>query len=93
MHQDRDIRARVARRMGHVALFVAVAVVPVVAVGSPASATPTGALRQCLADHGVTLPAAGSENAQPPRNDETRKALRKARMAHVAVKMPGHSGS
>ena len=71
MQQDSARRAgRLGKRVGHVALFVALAVVPVLALNSFASAAPgsegdgrarpalTDAQRQCLAEHGVDQDAA-----------------------------------
>jgi hypothetical protein len=90
VHQDRASRARVTTRMGHVALFVALAVVPVLALNSFATATPTrdggtdprpgptDAQRQCLADQGATLPAPGTPAERSSMTDEQRKELRKA---------------
>ena len=38
VHQDRELRSRVGKRLGHVALLVALAVVPVLALNSLATA-------------------------------------------------------
>ncbi len=100
MHQDRASRARVTKRMGHVALFVALAVVPVLAFNSLATADagtdprpgPTDVQRQCLADRGVTLPTPGTAAERSSMTDEQRKELRKAvkecglRGPHVALR-------
>ncbi len=78
---------RFRKRLGHVALFVALAVVPVLALNSFATADTaagsrpgvTDAQRQCLADHGVTRPTPGSNDqprSQLSRDD--RKALKDA---------------
>jgi hypothetical protein len=77
------------KRIGHVALFVALAVVPVLALNSLATAsTPDGgtapraglsdAQRTCLAGQGVTAPAPGSQGEQPALTQEQRQELRKA---------------
>jgi hypothetical protein len=71
VHEDRIIGARLRTRVGHTALFVALAVVPVLAFNSLATADsgsdPTAGARpgltdeqhQCLADQGEQLRAAG----------------------------------
>jgi hypothetical protein len=68
VRQDNRMTTRVTSRMAHVALLVGLAIVPVLALNSLATATPTphggtdprpGAtdtLRTCLAEQGVTLP-------------------------------------
>ena len=81
----------VTKRIGHVALFVALAVVPVLALNSLATATPTpdggtdprppgltDAQRSCLAEQGVTLPAPGSQSEAPALTQEQRKEFRKS---------------
>jgi hypothetical protein len=80
----------VTKRMGHVALFVALAVVPVLALNSLATATPrpdggtdprpglTDEQRSCLAEQGVSLPAPGSQSEAPPLTPEQRKDFRKS---------------
>ncbi len=80
----------VTKRIGNVALFVALAVVPVLALNSLATATPTpdggtdprpgltDAQRSCLAEQGVTLPAPGSQGEAPALTQEQRKELRKS---------------
>ena len=80
VQDDRVMGVRLRQRVGHVALFVALAVVPVLALNSLATATTasdgatdptagrpalTDAQRQCLSDHGVTLPARGADGAKP----------------------------
>ena len=76
----------VTKRMGHVALFVALAVVPVLALNSLATADTstdprpglTDTQRSCLAEQGVTLPAAGSPGEAPALTQEQRKDFRKS---------------
>lgn len=93
MHQDNVVRSRLGKRMGHVALFVALAVVPVLALNSLATATPTpdggtearpgptDAQRECLTQHGITLPARGADGAKPARTQEQRRQLQEAGQA------------
>ena len=90
----------VTKRIGHVALFVALAVVPVLALNSLATADTgtdprpglTDAQRSCLAEQGVTLPAPGSQSEAPALTQEQRKGLRKSvkacglRGPHVALR-------
>jgi hypothetical protein len=93
VHEDRIIGGRLRKRVGHVALFVALAVVPVLAfnslatadTGSDGGSDPTGARpalgdtqRQCLADQGVTLPSRTSSDGKPPLTREERRQLRAA---------------
>ncbi len=95
MHDDR-IMTRLRATVGHVVLLVALAVVPVVAFNSLATAAsasdggsgPTGARpgltdsqRQCLADQGVTVPSGSSNDAKPPLTREQRQELRAAGQA------------
>lgn len=95
MHEDRIIGARLRKRVGHVALFVALAVVPVLAFNSLATAAtasdggsdPTGARpgisdaqRQCLAGQGITLPTPGSDGT-PRLTREQRQQFREASQA------------
>lgn len=83
VHQDSSIRRRVTTRMGHVALFVALAVVPVLALNSLATADtgtdprpgPTDAQRACLSGQGVTLPTPGSPSERPALTQQERKDL------------------
>ena len=82
MHQG----STMTKRIGHVALFVALAVVPVLALNSLATADtgtdPRAGLsdpqRTCLAGQGVTVPAPGSQGEQPALTQEQRQELRKA---------------
>ncbi len=92
--------ARLRQRVGHVALFVALAVVPVLALNSLATATTasdggtdptagrpalTDTQRQCLSDHGVTLPPGGADGAKPELTRELRRQLREAGAAWVGA--------
>jgi hypothetical protein len=85
VHQDSIVRARLGKRLGHVALFVALAVVPVLALNSFATAE-TGAdshavasdARECLAEQGVTVPTPGTAGERPFLTLEQRQALRAA---------------
>jgi hypothetical protein len=77
--------------------FVALAVVPVLALNSLATADTGGtsgsegttaapraltdAQRQCLADQGVTLPARPADGSRPELSQEQRDALRQAAVA------------
>lgn len=97
VHEDRTVGARLRTRVGHVALFVALAVVPVLAFNSLATATTasdggtgpaassrpglTDTQRQCLSDQGVTLPTHGSTAGKPPFTREQRQQLRRATAA------------
>ena len=89
VHQVRGIGRRVTTRMGHVALFVALAVVPVLALNSLATAAggtdprpgPTDAQRACLSGQGVTLPSPGSQSERPALTQEERKDLRESARA------------
>ncbi len=90
----------VTKRIGHVALFVALAVVPVLALNSLATADTgtdprpglTDAQRSCLAEQGVTLPTPGGQSEVPALTQEQRKELRKSvkacglRGPHVALR-------
>jgi hypothetical protein len=89
---DRLVRAGFGKRVGHVALFVGLAVVPVLALNSLATATPgdggvaaadsrpgpTDAQRACMSQQGVTLPARGADGARPVLTPEQRQQLRDA---------------
>jgi hypothetical protein len=90
VQQDHARRARRGKRVGHVAVFVALAVVPVLALNSLAAATPgshggsgdarpglTDSQRQCLAERGVTAPSRGSAGG-PALTPEQRSELRAA---------------
>lgn len=89
VHQDSSIRRRVTKRTGHLALFVALAVVPVLALNSLATADtgtdprpgPTDAQRACLSGQGVALPTPGSQSERPALTQEARKDLRRSAMA------------
>jgi hypothetical protein len=97
VHEDRIIGARLRKRVGHVALFVGLAVVPVLALNSLATAdtgtdpTPgatagpraglSDTQRQCLADQGVTLPSRSTDGGKPALTREQRQALRTAGQA------------
>jgi hypothetical protein len=93
VHEDRIIGAHLRKRLGHVALFVALAVVPVLAFNSLATAASASdggsgsgaarpglsdAQRQCLADQGVALPTRSSSDDPPPLTREQRQQLRSA---------------
>jgi hypothetical protein len=83
--------------VGHVALFVALAVVPVLALNSLATADtgtdPTAAptagsrvgltdtQRQCIADQGVALPTSSTDGGKPALTREQRQELRAAGQA------------
>ena len=89
VRHDRIISSRLGRRLGHLALFVALAVVPVLALNSFATADTgtdpaagsggrtgvTTAQRECLAGQGVTLPTAGSGGERSSLTTEQRQAL------------------
>ena len=104
MHEDRIIGARFRTRLGHVALFAALAVVPVLAFNSLATAgtssDPTAGARpgltdeqrQCLTDQGITLPLRSSNADKPALTDEQRQQLRAAGQAcglHGMTARPG----
>jgi hypothetical protein len=84
--------------MLYVVGFVALAVVPVLALNSLATANPgagsategspprgahgiTDAQRQCLTEHGATLPARAADGARPALTPDQRNALRTAAQA------------
>jgi hypothetical protein len=83
--------------VGHVALFVALAVVPVLALNSFATADTgsesrpgvTDAQRECLADQGVTLPTRGDGGDDRARALLTREQRREMREAAAACGLRG----
>jgi hypothetical protein len=88
VQQDSAHRAGLGKRVGHVALFVALAVVPVLALNSLATADTaakarpalTDAQQQCLAGHGVSVPDGAAATGIPVTREE-RHALRAAARA------------
>ena len=89
VQQDNVRRAGLGKRLGHLALFVALAVVPVLALNSLATATPgseggdarpglTDAQRQCLAEQGVTVPDGSAADGRSALTREQRRELRQA---------------
>ena len=95
MQQDSARRAGLAKRVGHVVVFVALAVVPVLALHSLATATPTSdggasdagadarpgitdAQRECLAEQGVSVPDRSGAEGRPALTREPRRELRQA---------------
>lgn len=82
MHHDRELRTRVGKRLGHVALLVALAVVPVLLLNSLATADTHpdpragDTLRSCTVAHGLAG-AAG----QDPRSTSTATRRTRRRQA------------
>ena len=84
VRDDGSSSARWWKRVGLVAMLVALAVVPVLALSSFASAgtgsgprpAMTDVKRQCLADHGVSAPGRGGDGTGP--RAEQRRARRAA---------------
>jgi hypothetical protein len=90
VQQDSARRAGLGKRVGNVALFVALAVVPVLALNSLATADTssdgggdarpglTDAQRECLAERGVSIPdRSGAETRFAPTREQ-RRELRQA---------------
>jgi len=83
-------RSRFRKRLAHTGLFVALAVVPVLALNSLATASVTvdggagsrpgltDAQRQCLSEQGVSLPTRDSGDDKPALTPEQRDARRQA---------------